>query len=82
MGRALEMSTPGTAVYRDTADALNALRSGTSGKVAAEGDTPSLSEADTAAIMKIARHHKQSTNRLHRIWEGESKAKFEHTRDV
>jgi Reverse transcriptase (RNA-dependent DNA polymerase) len=78
----LEMATPGTAVYRETLDALNVLRSGTSEKVVAGDDIPSLSEADAGAIMKIARRHKQSTDRLHRIWEGGSKAKFKHTRDV
>jgi hypothetical protein len=82
MGWAPEMITPGAVVYRETVDALNKLRSGTAGNIVAEDNTPSLSDADAAAIMKIARRHKQSTDRLHRIWEGESKAKFKHTRDV
>jgi Reverse transcriptase (RNA-dependent DNA polymerase) len=78
----LEMSTPGTAVYRETVDALSALSSGASGKVAAEDNTPLLSDADVAAIKKIARRHRQCTNHLHHIWRGESKASFEHTRGV
>jgi hypothetical protein len=76
------MSTPGTAVYRETIDALNALRTWTSGKLPLEENPPSLSDADTAAIREIARRHKRSTDRLHRIAGGKSKSKFEHTRDV
>ena len=69
-------------MYRETIDALNALRTWTSGKLPLEENPPSLSDADTAAIREIARRHKQSTDRLHRIAQGKSKSKFEHTRGV
>jgi hypothetical protein len=78
----LEMPTPGTVVYRETIEALKVLRAGAKGKLTSEQNPPSLSDEDVAAVRKIARHHRQSTDRLHRIWRGKSKGKFEHTRDV
>jgi hypothetical protein len=73
------MSTPGIAVYRETVKALNALRRADKGRAEAGESGPFLSDADVAAITKIAQRHKQCTDRLHRIW-GASKSKFEHTR--
>jgi hypothetical protein len=74
------MSTPGTIVYRETVKALNELLR--TAKVSSEASTPSWSDEDVAEIRKMARRHKQCTDRLHRICDGESKDKLEHTREV
>jgi hypothetical protein len=79
---ASEMSTPGTVVYRETVDALKELRRTIQGKASSGTSSLSWSDEEVAAIRKIARRHQRCTDRLHRIWGGESKEKREHTRDV
>jgi hypothetical protein len=61
---------------------LNELRRAAKRKLSSGASTPSWSDADVAAIRKIARRHQQCTDRLHRIWGGKSKDQFEHARDV
>ena len=74
------MSTPGTAVYRETIEALNKLRH--TAKVSSDASPLSWSDADAAEIEKIARRHRQQTDHLHHVWRGKSNGKFEHTRGV
>lgn len=69
-------------MYRETVKALKELRGSGKRKVSSGDSALSWSDADVAAIRKIARRHEQCTDRLHRIWGGESKSKFEHTRGV
>jgi hypothetical protein len=77
-----EMSTPGTVVYRETIEALHALRRAAEKSASSGASALSWSDTDVAAIRKIARRHKQCTDRLHRICRGNSKDKFEHTREL
>jgi hypothetical protein len=68
------MLTPGEVVYRETCMAVNAL--GRAGEAGEE----TLSASDVATLLRIARRHKQCTDRLHRIYQGKPRTKIQHTR--
>jgi hypothetical protein len=79
MARTSAIPTPGAAIYAETAKALKGLAAATTKKTWSPGNE-SLSDVDVADLRKMARRHKQNTDRLSRIWYGASKAQFEHTR--
>jgi hypothetical protein len=76
----LEMATPGTAVYRETIEALNKLRR--TAEASSGASLLTWSDPDVAEIRKNARRHRQQTNHLHHVWQAESNGKFEHAREA